>query len=577
MSDKSRSSQQATFVSLLNLKRCETAFHMYMFDKYSMKFESSEDKLDVRQRLFRIMQEIETRHSDNKNLSLRDKNNLVLNIMRDVLVSSSSSSSSSSRKHQPKSFVNESSDNLSFDTHHTTTNLIMNRETELYGKRTMLDLDERLIPTTTVISSDDKKHMMKSFELVSDKYNALVAPQPDSDTFAKTWVNGGDGVRDSSKDIDVLSMSADEFQRRVDHMMKDRMQIDGPQLPESNNNVHEMHETDSLTRVYDHTIPSSVAVETDVVCKMIALHGVNRDIDVWPYRYRFNVHASGYESTDLQSTYNNIRWIEAITVVLPMETNSASATRPFINEYDFSFPYISLNIDGYDGSYDGTNDSIRRCFSMMIFDRSYRAMNGRGYVVLRPVNREVYQRRRFATPLASLRDLSISLTKPNGNLINNSVDMLKISTINYESSNGLFIRVVTNKYFDKNEFFVGDTVIITNFDTSYILSSSQGDGDTKVSDTNLLDRFINREYGHEVARLGSPNEQGFYNTFYILAPGVLDNIEGTLILDEVILDIVRKMPGSLDYELQDQSRLGKIANMSMQVLVTLGVGCTTKM
>jgi hypothetical protein len=255
---------------------------------------------------------------------------------------------------------------------------------------------------------------------------------------------------------------------------------------------------------------------------------------------------------------------------------TANGGRPFLNEYDFSFPYVALNIEGFDGAYDGTNDSIRRCFCMMIFDRSYRAMNGRGYVVLRPVNRKAYQRRSFATPLASLRDLSISLTKPNGTLLNNSVDVLRISKLTYETGTGLFIRIVCSRYFDKNEFFVGDTVILSGFSLSELMevSSSAIQEDKETSEivtqrVTQLDRYINREHGHEVVKLGSPNTQGFYNAFYTLAPGVLNTMDGTLVLDEAILNDVREIS---QVEAHKEG-VGRIVNMSLQALVTLGVGC----
>ena len=55
---------------------------------------------------------------------------------------------------------------------------------------------------------------------------------------------------------------------------------------------------------------------------------------------------------------------------------------------------------------------------------------------------------------------------------------------------------------------------------------------TKVND------FINRSEGHEIVQIGKANTQGFHNNFYILAPGMLDQLNGKMVLDSEILDAI---------------------------------------
>jgi hypothetical protein len=251
----------------------------------------------------------------------------------------------------------------------------------------------------------------------------------------------------------------------------------------------------------------------------------------------------------------------ATCLVVPMEIAMAgdrpSGTRPFINEYDFAHPYLLLNVDGVDGGYDGCNDHLRRCFSVMIFDRSYRAPNGRGYIVLKSAGGND-EKRKFKTQNGNLSNIDLSITRPNGTLLNNSVDNIKMVSISYESGTPLMIRIQCGRYFDRNEFFVGDMVRLSGFDTS---------GIEDQPNTVYLDQYVNREAGHEVVKIGEINNQGFSNSFYILAPGVINLADGSLVLEERILDVIRHIGGS-----QTNITAGRVVNMSLQPFFTLRVG-----
>lgn len=537
----------APYITLANLKTCESAFHMYMTDRFAMRFEGADELVRVRQELFTIMKEIEGRHGGDRGLTVRDKNNLVLNIMRDVVVSSAAGKGKEAGRRSGQKSVEKKTQ----PPRRVGNDLVMNRENELFGRRSIVQVDDRLLPSSTAASEEDTMHMMDAFDMAQQEVGKM---------------NASNRVDEAEEGVKETAMQSDDFQRKVEDLIKERLRTHNPEDTEDTEDIGNM---DLLTPL--STLPRNIkAAEGTTICKTIGLHGVNRDVAAWPQRYRFSIRASGYENADLQTAYKNVSWIEAIAVIVPMEIPAAPPSgRPFINEFDFSFPYVSLNIEGFDGAYDGTNDAIRRCFCMMIFDRSYRTMNGRGYVVLRPINRKAHQRRSFATPLASLRDLSVSITKPNGTLLNNSLDSLRIASLTYETGTGLFIRVVCNRYFDKNEFFVGDTVIFREFSASTLLALQDNE---EVSQATLqLDGYINREQGHEVVKLGAQNAQGFYNDFYTLAPGVLNSMDGTLVLDEGILDAVREV--SRAEPQGDALGSGRIVNMSLQPLITLGVGC----
>ena len=508
------------FVSLTNIKACEAAFHAYMRNKYTVDFDDAQ-RVQLRQRLYQVMTDLDSRYlstgsgvsaSGSEKLTIRDKNNLALNIMRDIVMASSNTNNNTSFEANtvtPPPPPNNNNNNRRKQEmrRRGQDHLLLSRETDLYGSRSVVEIDDRLLPSATAEDRCDEVH--DAFEMAQALSDMEMIPksQPPPQQLHAT------------KEI---SLNPADFDMKLDTLVKER-------------------------------IPSSHHHNAVVATRCIALHGMDRDPLSFPYRYRFSVRTTGYDDNALQGTYKNIEWMSAERVVIPMDIGSERVVkpRPYVYGYDFSYPYVALYIDGFDGLYDGTNGTIRRCFCLLVYDRSYRASNGRGYVVLKPASAD--NKRIFNTPLASLRDLCVSLIKPNGTLLNNSLDVLSIESLVYETSNGLFMRLVTNKYFDLNEFFVGDVVVIRS------LNCGGGAG-------AAVDQYINRKEGHEVVKLGDANDQGFLKSFYILAPGILDNVEGTIVLDEAIVGDVRALAGA------PVNTSGVVLNMSLQALVTMTVG-----
>lgn len=335
----------------------------------------------------------------------------------------------------------------------------------------------------------------------------------------------------------------------------------------------------------------------------IAINGFDRDYVKFPYRYNFDVTLAGDAGTTandaatLQSSYKNVAWIEATCLVLPMDvlggaaataaemlgaaptaigsgstfgtaTSSgpgAGAALVYKPHYTHSFglanQYVTLRVSNVGGAYDGTNDVLRLALALFVFDRSYQAPNGRGYVVLRPMQAA---RRRFLTPLASLPPMTFSFTQPMNMLMNNSTDQYTVTQLFYEPQNRLFLKMRCAQYFDGNEFYIGDRIILRGF------SITPAQGTTNLSPYASLDAFVNRAQGHDIVQLGKPNDQGFYRSFYILAPGVLDQTLGRVIVDSNILDAVNALgdpnaPASVGSP-------GRLLNASLQVAVSLTVG-----
>ena len=232
-----------------------------------------------------------------------------------------------------------------------------------------------------------------------------------------------------------------------------------------------------------------------------------------------------------------------------------------------------LFLQDFEGIYDGTNDLMRRTFCMLVYDNEYKAPNGRGYVMLRPAQDE---RKEFSPPLASLPDLRLTLAKPNGTLFNNSADAYTVSLIQYEPQNRLFIKVVLDQFFDRNEYWVGDYVRLTGFSANIVAATSSSSASIAASPGYLatLIEYVNRAEGFEIVQLGGSNGQGFYNSFYVLAPGVLDQVRGTVLVDTNLISTVLAMgSGAGDPSATVAvSTPGVLLNMSLQPVITMRIG-----
>ena len=555
-----------TFVTVENLKHCESAFRAYMQDKHAVIL--VQDDVHVRRTLYNVMVELRDRHGNDTSLGLKDINNLALNIARDIVLRDRAAGANEGN-HQQNQQTNQK---------HPGGGGLLERDKQVFGDRAM--------PPPSMVSVP--AYSGGGREAVSKAFDALVDQRGDNGSAnAPQW---NDVARPSQQ---VDPMEGDEFQRRLADMEHERdaqwaasvemlppppgatdpqalvrsaMQEQDDFKTQAAQAVAEMRIMESRANDLIAAPPASQRVTLE---HCIALCGADRDVTVNPYRYNYVVHAAGYEASGLQHAYRNVEWISATSVVLPMEIIQPSTATPkpfFSNEFSFAYPYVLLAIEGFDGVYDGTNEAVRRSFCMMVFHRSYKAPNGRGYVLLQPAQTE---RKLFRTPLASLRDLNISLLKPNGTLINNSVDSTKVALLQYETQNRLYVKIICSTYFDRNEFYPGDMVAIRGF-VSAPPTAPAADSSWDAQQFRALDAFVNRREGHEVVQLGQPNDQGFYKTFYVLAPGVLDQGVGRVLVDDRIIAAIALLNSAATPA--NVVTRGVLVNSSLQNVVTMKLG-----
>jgi hypothetical protein len=301
----------------------------------------------------------------------------------------------------------------------------------------------------------------------------------------------------------------------------------------------------------------------------------------------------GYEefsiSVDQDASISNhlkdIYSISVTNVTIPSELfhvlnnslniNSSRSTNDF--NYNYSFPYILCNIDEFSDLYDGTDTTIRQSFCQLQYHDFMKTPSGRGYIILKPVQNE--KKIFYPTPLATLPTLHISLTKPNGELLNNSIDGVEVFSI--DVSQLYYLKITTTKYFNKDSFFKGDYIRLKEFTIFKLLNLKPESENVPSMGTDdeikrLID-FINKKEGHVIYDIGSPNDDGYYNSFYIYAPGFFDDVNGSFVVDVTLTNTLTTFNEYIkeeDYEhvnLKANFKYGYILNMSLQNSISLTV------
>lgn len=501
-----------SFATVRNLKECETRFRAYMSQRYNVVIQEEE----CRKTLYSIMVEMKDSGATRRpGASLKSLNNAMLNRAHDAFVSTQ-------RVNKDVLIAPRPNVHLPMDSHGDTER---SHETAMQERRAAAvapgkPLDEPLIVDS--IGGEDFKTRLERMERERD---ALPGFPPGAAP---------------PKTVDVAIVRQQKtavLQEVVVPESEPRREYCAPAAP----TCQEQH-------------------------RFLVLNGAHRDVATEPLRYNFTTSATSYDENALKHRYRNVTRVEVTCLVLPMEISVPTITsstellpKPNYNhEFSFSYPYVHVEIGGFEGTVDGNSASARRALSVMVFDRAYKAPNGRGYVVLRSSSNEY---KSFMTPLASLWNLGVKVTRPNGMLFNNSSDAYTLNTVHYDPQNRLYLRVVTDQYFDRNEIFGGDTVIFTGFSAGAAAGSTP---DTEAIAS--LVSFMNRPEGHEVVQIGPANDQGFHKTFFILAPGVLDQGAGRVVIDARIVAVLQDREG-----VEIAPARTRIVNSSLQTMVTLRV------
>ncbi len=167
-------------------------------------------------------------------------------------------------------------------------------------------------------------------------------------------------------------------------------------------------------------------------------------------RYNFNVNfdpANNKQGFGLSPAANikfrNIVRIEFVKAIIPAEgldaivvqdASGATPTYDVTNATNaLSFPYLTLRVDEFRGNNYGTDNNLDNSFAVLQYDANWTAgASGtnayKGYYAFIPKNLKA-QRVWSPTPLATLQRLSIRLERPDGSLIQNSLDTNSVADV----------------------------------------------------------------------------------------------------------------------------------------------------
>ena len=151
--------------------------------------------------------------------------------------------------------------------------------------------------------------------------------------------------------------------------------------------------------------------------------------------------------------------------------------------------------------------------------------------------------------------------KPNGKLVNYSKDSYKILSITYDVSKPNYYKITLDSYYDKNEFFTGDSVLFKDF----IMTQAtllQGNYDIQTFNT-----YINALEGYDILEMGLPNVFGFYNYFYIQAIGTFSSSIGEFTPSTQLITYLNNYNSAISGSIIN----GSILNMSLQNSISMKI------
>jgi len=322
----------------------------------------------------------------------------------------------------------------------------------------------------------------------------------------------------------------------------------------------------------------------------------------YSFQVKFNQNSNYEGGAAISQMYRNIVSVELVSAILPMDT--------YVDPFDTRiymglsrYPYLLLRVDELDNVFKGTNNWVDRAFSTMIFDKVFYTntlstdyISGtttsivqstpkqgfageylRGFMKYNPAYFE--KKKFYNNPLANLSRMTIDITDPRGNFVNNQKDVLTISNIQYTSnlaaitpnstellptyawpysnqSDYKYVKITTSTYFSNRLFRIGDRILIQDLAFN---SNSTGVNDGKFAS------FINQEQGHIIINLDvetngstNSNNSGFLSNIYISPPGSLNTANRTLEVgtyyDNTTVDLsnVSVFGSMIDVDLQTQ-------------------------
>jgi len=541
-----------------NFNMCMVILKKYMSEQFNINISEIYTPKDLKTKMFSALIEQKTNNANN-DMNIKQLNNIVIQeVIKQIL--SDLKIQNDKQKNNSKS---------------------LDRDTALYGSRPMPKIPGNLNINT---NTNDKSEVDRRFdELMSarkpvenqpkianlfEPVNIEVLPEDEfNDKLTVLEQERRDNYMDSYNHLTEIVQKKEDYDPRAFYMDIQKKKDELKNISSSSASLGTSRQVELIK-----------APQNILKVNYVMINGYDRDWVTFPKRFHFSINTH-----NMSKMYKNIREISFNRLILPMEivakdyfTNQTNIKSKFINPFGLQFPYIMLNVDEINDVYDSVSQSNRKCFTHFVYEHEYTSPNGRGYIILRPIQNE--RKVFFPANLGALQRLTISISRPNGTLYNNSMDNYMILKLEYETYNGLYLKIVTNKYFDKNELYVGDSIYVKNYMMPPVL---QGDTTSTeyieyITNRELYDRinmFINRDEGHEIVQMGDANDNGFYKNFYIYAPGHLDQSIGKIMVDMPLVNQIVLFNNNINLAccVAPYYAIGNIINASLQSTLAMQI------
>ena len=274
-----------------------------------------------------------------------------------------------------------------------------------------------------------------------------------------------------------------------------------------------------------------------------------------------NKNGFGYAPT-ASVKFKNITRIELVKTILPIEgldivQTVTNGTGPVygtsLNINILSFPYLNVYIPELDTNNFGTDSFLNQAFASLQYDANWvtdnNAASKGGFLAMIPKFLKC-QKVYTPTPLATLQKLSISLQRPDGCLVSDTLDTLDIANIvssrwlgvtggltvagtDYDDTTGTYLWINTSTWFSRFMVNQGDRI---QFKGITFPAAYTGNEAAKVD----LINFLERAQGHVIVQIGyeSPantfvdgvNSVGYAN-FIIIRSKMVDPTTGSTSVD----------------------------------------------
>lgn len=549
------------YLSVENFKLVMSIFEKYMHEEYGVQVSAVQSVPNPMQLLLQVMQHTDRESSDQ--VSNKEKNNIAMNQLRDIYL-----------------------DKLRIPVVRKPRVKHLDRDRDVFGARPVQIND--LKPLLSTYGKESKADFDKQVESFQSQRNSDFPSQPEPRPVLPFEV-----VKESALPSDAMTRALDDLEHRrndarlhasIDITQQQRRQqiednpkqlyqslvIPPPQPPQqiAGNSMND----NSMAGIQTSSVAIAQPEKSMKRTSYMMFNGYDREWTEYPRRYEFVLNTD-----ELTRTLRNIIEVAFTRLILPLEVvRRADAT----TTYGLSHPYIMLYVDELGDVYNGPDrKSSSKSFTPFVYHREYRAPNGRGYLILEPLQEEV--RKFHPNPLATLPRLSIRITKPHGALYNMSSDENSVTFLQYEAINPLLLRLTVRDFFDKNEFAPGDVVLVRRFrlarpeEFQQVVYAETGqmpsatDVSAYAEGIVALEEFMNRDDGHEIINADNPNASAALQTFAIYLPHKLDKTTGTMVVQRNIHNLVTAYHRHLP--LIRAATPGDVINMSLQAVIAMSV------